>query len=237
MRVSVIIPAYNEGSRMAATLKNLIDYFSNAPYEWELIVVDDGSTDETSKVAAKVLEGTEHKVITNKTNMGKGHAVRSGMLSASGDVVLFIDADLSTPIYELERFLPLITAGCDVVIGSRALDDSNITIRQNPVRETMGRVFNLLVRLIVIGDYRDTQCGFKCFSAKAARKLFKDLKTRGFAFDVELLLRAKKLDLRVAEVGVEWRDSKDSSVRIIKGSVGMFLELLRIKYLCVSGKI
>ena len=168
-------------------------------------------------------------MVRRDTNIGKGLSVKEGVLLASGEVVLVTDADLSTPIEELDKFLAVLEGGEDVVVGSRALPDSDVRIRQNLLRQTMGKVFNRLVRLFVLGGFRDTQCGFKAFRRGAARDLFARLETAGFAFDVEVLVLCRKLGYGVREVPVVWLDSRPSRVRLVRGSLGMLKELWRIR--------
>jgi dolichyl-phosphate beta-glucosyltransferase len=228
--LSVIIPALNEEKRLGASLDKIRAYLAGKPFASEVIVVDDGSTDRTAEVARKALEGrVPVRVIRLESNQGKGYAVKTGVLASAGETVLFTDADLSTPIEELDKFLLRLAEGFDVVIGSRALAGCDIRVRQARPREAMGRFFNRLVRLFVIRGCPDTQCGFKAFRRAAAMDLFSRLETAGFAFDVELLVLAKKLGYRVAEVPVVWCDSRPSRVRMVRGSWQMLKELLRIR--------
>ena len=161
--------------------------------------------------------------------MGKGASVREGVLAASGELILFCDDDLSTPIKELDKAVAALEAGADVVIGSRAHPDSEIRVRQRRPREWMGKIFNLLVRLFVLRGYRDTQCGFKAFRGAAAKDIFSRLRTPGFGFDVEVLVLCRDLGYRVAEIPVVWCDARPSRLRIFKGSWGMLNDLRRIR--------
>jgi dolichyl-phosphate beta-glucosyltransferase len=170
-------------------------------------------------------------VIRREKNRGKGASVREGVLAASGEIILFSDDDLSTPIGEFDKLFAALQAGADVAIGSRALPESDIRIRQRRLRELMGKAFNLLVRLFVLKGYRDTQCGFKAFRRAAAMDLFSRLRTDGFGFDVEVLALCRELGYRVAEVPVVWSDSRPSRVRLVRGSLGMLGEILRIRRL------
>jgi dolichyl-phosphate beta-glucosyltransferase len=230
--LSLVIPAYNEEKRLGPSLERIRTYLAAKPFASEVIVVDDGSTDRTSEVARETLEGRlAVRVIRLETNQGKGHAVRTGVLASAGEIVLFSDADLSTPIEELDKFLPRLNEGFDVVIGSRAIPGCDIRVRQARSREAMGRFFNRLVRLFVMRGCRDTQCGFKLFRRQAALDLFSRLETQGFSFDVEVLLLARKLGYRLVEVPVVWCDSPPSRVRIIRSSWQMLKELWRIRSL------
>lgn len=195
----------------------------------EIIVVDDGSSDRTSSLARSILaDWPLSRVISFEKNRGKGAAVKAGVLEARGELILLTDADLSTPIEELEKFWPR-AGDYQVVIGSRALPASDLRIRQSHLRESLGKFFNLLVRWLVLSDFKDTQCGFKLFTGPAGQEIFSRLKTTGFAFDVEALLLARKLGYKIAEVPVAWANSPDSRVKLISSSVKMFLELLRIR--------
>jgi dolichyl-phosphate beta-glucosyltransferase len=228
--ISVVIPAYNEEKRIAPTLALIHDYLGRNAERFEIIVVDDGSSDKTAEmVSAVAAEKGGIRLLTSPENRGKGFSVRRGVLEASGELILMSDADLSTPIEEVEKFIPWIEQGFDVVIGSRALKESDLIQKQPWYRQSMGRVFNLLVKTIVLGGVHDTQCGFKMFRSGPARKIFASLKTEGFAFDVEALFLAKKFGYRIKEVPVRWINSPQSKVRIMRDSLRMLLDLLRIR--------
>lgn len=228
--LSIIIPAFNEERRLGASLQKIRAYLAGKFFASEVIVVDDGSTDRTAEVARKALEGrVPSRVIQLESNQGKGYAVKTGVLASAGGTILFTDADLSTPIEELDKFLARLAEGFDAVIGSRALAGCDIRVRQARPREAMGKFFNRLVRLLVMRGCPDTQCGFKAFRRAAAMDLFARLETKGFSFDVEVLVLARKLGYRVAEVPVIWCDSRPSRVRMVRGSWQMLKELLRIR--------
>jgi dolichyl-phosphate beta-glucosyltransferase len=227
--LSVVIPAYNEEDRLGATLARVIEYLTAQDYTWEIIVVDDGSSDATSAVAAQSGAGYPLRVVRNEPNQGKGASIRRGMLEARGAYRLFSDADLSTPIEEVAGFWKHFEAGCGVVIGSRAVEGSNLEVRQARYRELMGRTFNLFVRLLLVGGIHDTQCGFKAFTAEAAEAVFPRQQLNGFAFDVELLLLAQRAGFRVEEAPVRWINSPASKVNALRDSTRMFLDLLRLK--------
>jgi len=230
--LSVVIPAYNKEARIASTLQAVVACLAGKPFAAEVIVVDDGSVDRTAEVARETLAGrVRSRVVRRESNLGKGASVREGVLLASGQIILFSDDDLSTPIDELDKLIAAIQAGADVAIGSRALPGSDIRISQRRPRELMGKIFNLLVRLFVLKGYRDTQCGFKAFRREAAMDLFTRLRTAGFAFDVEILVLCRELGYRVAEVPVAWSDARPSRVRLIRGSLGMLREIMRIRRL------
>jgi len=230
MDLSVVIPAFNEETRIVATLASLKAYLLSKRSESEIIVVDDGSRDRTADLAEEALRGwTNSRIVRFPRNLGKGAAVKEGILLAQGDLILFSDADLSTPIEELEKLRPWTERGFDLVIGCRALPDSDIQIRQARIREMLGKTFNLLVRLLVMKGICDTQCGFKLFRKEAARKIFPLVRTRGFCFDVEVLSLAQKNGFRIRQVPVIWRNSPKSEVKIVRSSVAMFADLWRVR--------
>lgn len=227
MHLSLIIPAFNEEERIGSTLEKILEYLKKRDFLFEILVIDDGSIDSTVKVA----ESYGVKVISQASNQGKGAAVRRGMLEAQGNIRLFSDADLSTPIYELEKVLPEFDRGNDIVIGSRALQQELIKQHQPWYRETMGKTFNLIVQKLVIKGIKDTQCGFKAFRKDAAEKIFKNAKIDGFAFDVEALFLANQYGFKVKEVPVEWYNDDRSKVNPIFDSIKMILEILKIRRL------
>jgi dolichyl-phosphate beta-glucosyltransferase len=230
--LSVVIPAFNEEDRIGTSLKAVRAYLESRPYASEIIVVDDGCRDRTCEVAAASLSGRDaDRILRRAENRGKGFSVAEGVMASRGRHVLFSDADLSTPIEEIERLRPWLEQGFDIVIGSRALPESDIRIRQNSLRESMGKIFNVFVRLLVLRGIKDTQCGFKLFRREAARDIFPLIRTRGFCFDVEALYLARRRGWRIAQVPVVWINSPRSQVRLFRSSVAMFLDLWRIRLL------
>jgi dolichyl-phosphate beta-glucosyltransferase len=226
--LSVIIPAYNEASRLGDSLERVLPYLERRARRFEVLVVDDGSSDATVAVANEY----SHRgvwVLELAKNRGKGAALRHGVVASSGDKVLLSDADLSTPIQELERLEPYLEKA-DVILGSRAVEGSRIQLRQPWHREAMGKVFNFVIRLLGFGDFKDTQCGFKLLSGEAARKLFPLLTIDRFAYDVEMVFEAQRLGLRVVEVGVEWHDSPVSRVRPWQDAPQMLRDVLRVRF-------
>jgi glycosyltransferase involved in cell wall biosynthesis len=231
--ISIIIPAFNEEKRLPATMKKVREYLARSDWEFaETVVVDDGSSDHTAEVA-----GAESaRVLHNPGNRGKGYSVRHGMLEAKGDWALLTDADLSTPIQELDKLWAALERDRpNVVIGSRALDRSLIGVRQPVFRETVGRFFNVVMRLVTGLPYRDTQCGFKLFETRAAREIFSRQQLNGFGFDVEVLFIARRLGYRVIETPVRWDDVAGTKVSLWRGIMA-FLDPLRIRWKGALGR-
>jgi dolichyl-phosphate beta-glucosyltransferase len=230
----VVIPAYNEARRLPRTLERVCAVLDARGADYELLVVDDGSDDGTAELC-RAAGHPRLQVLSNEGNRGKGYSVRRGMLAARGRRRLMSDADLSTPIEELPALGARMDEGYDVVIASRALPGARIEVRQPSYREAMGRLFNVLVRVAVLPGLRDTQCGFKLFSAAAAQAAFAATRLDGFAFDVEALYVARRRGFRVAEVPVVWRNDAATHVGWWKGMVA-FADLLRIRLNALSGR-
>lgn len=229
--LSIVIPAFNEEERILTTLRKIKAYLKEKTYPCQIIVVDDGSRDKTpSLVLGLSKEFKNLTLLKNERNTGKGYSVKRGVMAAQGEYILFSDADLSAPIQEIEKFFPYFEQGFDVVIGSRALKDSDIKLRQPWWREGMGKTFNLFVQAIVFGGIKDTQCGFKCFKREVAHHLFSLARIEGFSFDVEVLFLAKKFGYNIKEVPVVWINSAASKVHPLLDSARMFLELLKIRF-------
>jgi len=229
IHISVIIPSFNESSVILNTLDKLDRYFAKQPYGFEIVVVDDGSTDGTRNLINSLSQEKPFIRLISNSHMGKGASVKSGVLSASGDYILFTDADLSTPIEELDKLMPFFKECYDVVIGSRAKKESNILRYQPILRQGMGKIFNILVRLLVLRGIKDTQCGFKIFRRQAAHKIFPLQRLNGFSFDVEILYIAKVLGYKIKDVPITWINRIDSRVGIAKDSLKMFLDLFIIR--------
>lgn len=222
----MVIPAYNEAQRLGSTLARIDDYLDGQSYE--ILVVDDGSTDGTAEIARQF----QHvRLLRHAENLGKGAAVRRGMLASKGAWILFSDADLSTPISELKRLCFRLDAECaQIAIGSRGLRQANIEVPQPFYRICLGKVFNLIVQAVLLPGIWDTQCGFKLFSRKAALEIFQRTQLDGFGFDVEAIYIAKRLGFKLVEVPVRWRNHPQSKVNAIKDSSRMFIELWQIKH-------
>jgi len=232
--LSVVIPAFNEAARLPASLRKVRAYLEERQERFEIVVVDDGSRDDTSAVARAELRGCD-RVLVSPTNRGKGHATRRGMLAAAGAFRLMTDADLSTPIEDLTRLRSRIEDGADVAIASRALRESRIEIHQPWYRENLGRIFNAAVRLLVVGGIADTQCGFKLFTARAAGICFERARLDGFGFDVETLHIARRSGLRIDEVAVSWSNDAASRVTLWRG-LDAFTDLIRIRLNSALGR-
>lgn len=226
--LSLIIPAFNEEERIGRTLKTAAEYLTGK-YDFDIIVVDDGSSDKTCDVVETFNRAA--RVVRQPRNMGKGAAVRRGMLESDAAVRIFSDADLSVPVYELPRLYGCLKNGNDVCIGSRAIDYSMIKKHQPFYREMMGRTFNHIVQALVLKGIKDTQCGFKGFTAKAAETIFPETKIDGFGFDVEILYLAKKSGLNIKELPVEWYNDERSTVSPFADSLKMLKEIISIKKL------
>lgn len=228
VHLSVVVPAYNESERLAPTLRRLIEYLHARDYSSELIVVDDGSRDDTSVVADRELSAfAPSRVIRYTPNRGKGCAVRTGVVATRGEYVLFTDADLSTPIEELERAFLLLDAGHDLVLGSRA---QGVQVSQPFYRRAAARLFNF-IRDVLVADTGvvDSQCGFKLFRGDVGRDIFRRQRVDRFMFDAETLFIAHRLGYRYVEMPVQWGDVPGSKVRIIRGALELLPELVSIR--------
>ena len=230
--LSIVIPAYNEAKRISRTLETLQEYLESNGWTAEVIVVNDGSSDDTvTVVRSYVSRWRALRLVDNGGNHGKGFSVRNGAMGAQGDIVLFTDADLSAPIAEAPKLIdPIANGECDVTFGSRAVDRSLIGVHQSTFRETSGRIFNLFVQSLTGLPFQDTQCGFKAFRRSAAGPVFERQTIMGFGFDPEILYIAKKRGLRLREIPVRWDHVEGTTVRFLRDSCRMFLDLLRIRW-------
>jgi glycosyltransferase involved in cell wall biosynthesis len=232
--LSIVVPAYNEARRLPPTMAALAEFFRSFTQGYEVLIVVEGSTDGTLEIAAGLAAQQAHfQVIDNGPQRGKGHAVRSGMLQAQGDIVFYMDADLSVPLAEVSAFLRCFEERpeIDVLVGNRQHPESRITRRQSPLRETMGKAFNRILQSLTLVALRDTQCGFKAFRRTACREIFRRQTLDGFAFDVEVLLLADRLGFKVGDRPVQWINSPDSRVNIIADSWRMLVDAWRIRRL------
>ncbi|MFC1690536.1 dolichyl-phosphate beta-glucosyltransferase [Nanoarchaeota archaeon] len=232
--ISIVIPAYNEEKRIGNSLKKILSYLKKNKFNFEIIVVDDGSTDNTIKIVKKI--NSNIRIIKNNSNKGKGFSVRKGILSANKQLILFSDADLSTPIEELPRLIKAIEDDYDLAIGSRAITGAKIEIHQPFYREAIGRIFNKIVQTIATWGIKDTQCGFKLFKKKTAKEIFSRLTINNFGFDVEAIFIAKKKGYKIKEIPITWINSAGSKVSPVKDSIKMFLDLFKIRIYSLLGK-
>ena len=236
MRLSVIIPAYNEERRLPKTLEEIDKYLSKQSYEYEILVVNDGSKDNTRDVARSLIPKIKNLKVTGyEKNQGKGYAVRFGMLEAKGDFRIFTDADNSTPIDQIEKMWPYFEKGYDIVFGSRDVKGAILDPPQPFFRRFLGEAFGFLTNLIVgTWGIADTQCGFKCFIKKAAEDIFPRCEINRFAFDPEFFVIAKKLGYKIKEIPIYWRNDPESKVKF-KWMVNMGLDLLKIRWNLIKG--
>jgi dolichyl-phosphate beta-glucosyltransferase len=224
----VIVPAYNEESRLRRSLERIREYLSSQSYEWNVLVVSDGSTDTTPSIASDFAkDDSRFDLVEYRPNRGKGYAVRTGMLTGNADWLLLSDADLAAPIEEVEK---LFQPGTPVAIGSRPLRESNLEIRQPWWRETAGRMFNAAVRALSVKGIRDTQCGFKLFSREAANEVFSRCRFDGFSYDFEALMIADRLGYKIAEVPIRWAHQEGSKVRLIRDGLRMLRDLIILRF-------
>ncbi len=233
--LSVVIPAYNEEQIIAHTLEVVIKFLKTQGYSWEIIVVDDGSEDKTAALVRQAAQDNTGITLVGLPHKGKGSAVKEGMLQASGQYRFLADADLSMPIEQLQRFLPPALDNFDIAIGSREILGSR-RFGEPSKRHIMGRVFNLLVRLLTIKDLSDTQCGFKCFEANVAEALFPFQRAHGWGFDVEILFLAQKSGMSIYEVPIDWHYRQGSKIRPWRDSFLMFRDLLFVRWNYAAGK-
>ena len=233
---SIVIPAYNESSRIRPTLDEILRYSKERNWDVEIVVVNDGSRDDTAAIIREY--GKVHpqiKLIENPGNRGKGYSVRNGMLHARGDICLFTDADLSSPIGEAQKLFDAIASGADIAIGSRWLRAELQTERQPLYRQLLGRIFNLALRLVLGLKFADTQCGFKAFRREAAQKIFPLQKIERWGFDPEILFLARKLGFTVKEVPVVWAHSEGTRLHPFRDGLRMFVDVLHVRWNSIKG--
>lgn len=233
---SIVIPAYNEGTRLRPTLERVLAYLGGQPWSSEIIVVNDGSRDNTAEVVREFAKKDSRiRLVENPGNRGKGYSVRNGMLRARGEVVVFSDADLSSPIEELPKLLAALDAGADVAIGSRWLRAELQSQRQSLHRQLFGRIFNLLQHGLLGLNFKDTQCGFKALTRSAAQTILPLQKIDRWGFDPEVLFLARKFGFRVEEVAVRWGHNGDTRINPLADGAKMFGELLRVRWNELTG--
>ncbi|MFC1517584.1 dolichyl-phosphate beta-glucosyltransferase [Candidatus Margulisiibacteriota bacterium] len=232
MKLSVVVPVYNEKKRITKTIEESLQYFRKNEPDFELILVNDGSNDSTLEIIQRFAKNNaEIKIVSYHPNHGKGYAIQQGLQKAQGDLALFMDADLSTPLHEYKLLKDNLNAGkLDFVIGSRVKDESDIEIKQPLYRRFVGRIFNLLVRIIALPGIKDSQCGFKLFTRKTYRLLIQKQTIFGFSFDVEYLYIARKNDLKFKEIGVKWSNDFNTRVSVLSSAPTMLINLFKIKW-------
>jgi dolichyl-phosphate beta-glucosyltransferase len=237
MTYSIVIPAYNEGKRLRPTLNRVLAYIQQQGWDAEVIVVNDGSRDDTRDIVLSMAENHQQlKLVENPGNRGKGYSVRNGMLKASGKIIVFSDADLSSPIEEMPKLLQAIERGADIAIGSRWLRAELQTTRQSLHRQLFGRIFNVLNRMVLGLKFKDTQCGFKAFTRRAAQTILPLQQIERWGFDPEILFLARKFGFRVEEVPVLWGHAGGTRINPLADGTRMFYEMLHIRWCDLSGK-
>lgn len=237
IKLSVVIPAYNEERRLPKTLREIYKYLKTQNYSWEILVANDGSKDNTAQVVRELSSEIENlRLVDSKENYGKGYVVRQGILEAKGDFRVFTDADNSTSIDQVEKMWPEFEAGYDIVIGSRDIKGVVLPVPQPWIRRRVGDVFNLMVQIICgLWGIWDTQCGFKGFTKKAAEDVLPKCVINRFAFDPEILVVAKKMDYKIKEIPVTWIDDPESKVKL-KSMIKMAIDLFKIRWNLITKK-
>jgi len=234
---SIIIPAYNESERITATLESVAAYARQQQWDVEVLVVNDGSRDNTVAVVEQLARAHPFiRIIENPGNRGKGYSVRNGMLQSRGEILLFSDADLSSPIEEAPKLFEALAAGADVAIGSRWLRAELQSQRQPLMRQIYGRMFNVALRLLLGLNFRDTQCGFKAFRREAAQRIFPLQKIERWGFDPEILFLARKLGFRTVEVPVRWAHSAGTLLHPLRDGMRMVWEIFRVRWYAITGQ-
>ena len=235
MKISVVLPCYNEEKNLEKNFKKIYAYLKKSYKDFEVVIVNDGSKDNTSQIAASILKDYDKvKVLDYSKNNGKGYAVKQGVLSSTGEYILFLDIDLSTPIEEIKKLIPF-TKEYKVVIGSRALKQSKIEKKQKWYRIILGKIGNKVIQLLLLPGIKDTQCGFKMFEGKLARDVFRFLTISRWGFDFEVLYLAKKRKAKIKEIPINWHDEGDSKLSL-KDYLTTLIELLKIKWNNLVGK-
>ena len=235
--IAVIVPAFNEEDRIGPTLDRIQEYLAKQDFTWQVVVVSDGSTDKTVELSESFSRSNKgFSVIDSQPNRGKGYVVRKGMLEIEAEYLLFSDADLATPIEELEKLLPAM-GKADIAIGSRPLQEGHLEGRQPFYRELLGRAFNFAVQLLAIKGVKDTQCGFKLFLGPVAKDVFSRCKLDGFGFDFEALMIANDLGYVTAEIPVRWRHQEGSKVVLMRDGPRMLRDLVKLRFAGKSRRI
>lgn len=234
---SIVIPAYNEGERITATFDKLLAWIAEQRWNAEIVVVNDGSSDNTAAIiAAYAAAHPQVRLVENPGNRGKGYSVRNGMLHARADLLMFSDADLSSPISEAPKLFDAIAAGADVAVGSRWLRSELQTERQPIYRQLFGRIFNLYLRILLGIRFKDTQCGFKAFRRTAADAIFPRQRIERWGFDPEILFLARRFGFKSVEIGVEWAHDERTKISYFRDGMRMVAEVLQVRWYALTGK-
>jgi glycosyltransferase involved in cell wall biosynthesis len=235
--ISIVIPAYNEGARLAATMDRILNFIEQEGWDAEVIVVNDGSSDNTADIVRQYAQKNEIvRLVQNPGNRGKGYSVRNGVMNANGRIILFTDADLSSPIEEAPKLLEAIHSGADVAIGSRWMRSELQTKRQSVARQALGRAFNRLLRAVLRLDFKDTQCGFKAFRRNTARAVFSLQKIERWGFDPEVLFLAHRAGFKIVEIPVRWGHDAGTRINPIADGSRMVGDMLRIRWNSIAGR-
>ena len=233
--ISIIVPVYNEENRVEKGIKGILDYLSLNKFSWELIIVDDGSTDRTVNIVNKLIGKLTNAYLLKSKHLGKGGAIKSGVAKANGSWLVFLDVDLATPMSELEKFLPF-KKNYQVIIGSRKMKGADVQIHQPKFREFSGKIFTFLTNILVTKDISDITCGFKMYKSDLAKIIFKQSILTDWSFDAEILFLAQKQKAKIKEVPVVWRDDPRTKVNLGKDAADAFLGLLKIRANNILGK-
>lgn len=233
--LSVVVPVYNEENRIKHGLKEILKYLDGKKYSWELVIVDDGSSDQTITLARNILVKIKNARVLASQHVGKGGAIKKGVLNSKGKWVIFLDIDLATPMNQLEKFMD-IREKFDIIIGSRKIKGARILVHQPKFREAGGRIFTFLTNLLLTKDISDITCGFKLFRGQVAKKLFRQSLLTGWSFDAEVLFLAQKTGARIKEMPVSWRDDPQTRVNLLRDTVESFLGLIKIRLNQFQGK-
>ena len=227
----MVVPAYNEQTRIGRSIERMIEYLDSQPYSYELLIISDGSNDRTNEIVEEMANvHPTLQLLSYSPNKGKGYAVRYGILRADGEFILFSDSDLAAPIEEVEKLWSHVLNDADIAIGSRPLKGSNLVVHQPRYRELLGRAFNKAVQLLAVKGIQDTQCGFKLFRGDCAQDIFSRCRLNGFSFDFEALFLAQKMDYKVAEVPIRWAHQPGSKVRVLRDGMRMMRDLVWLRF-------
>lgn len=237
IKLSIIIPAYNEDKIIKASLGEIENYFREKPYDYEVIVVNDGSTDMTLSIVEKLSQINHRiKMLSNSSNAGKGFSVRRGILEAKGDYILLTDADLQIFISEIDEFVDILEKGFQIAIASRLIPGTELIGSQSAIRKIARDILSFIVKLLIVPYISDPQCGFKCFSRTAVQKIFKCQSINGFGFDIEMLYIAHKWKYKIKEIPIKWRTNKETKVKLFSDGLDILKDIAMVKIKSILGK-